>query len=80
MALIPYANAEKMSPELRQSITFFEKMHGRPTLVRRMAAQYDPLLRAIGTMYPAFMQEGKLGQKIKELMFVAASTVHGCAY
>ena len=80
MALIPYADLQAMPKEARDSIQFFESMHGRPTLVRRMIAHFAPLSEAIHTMYPAFMTEGKLGQKIKELMFVAASHVHGCTY
>ena len=80
MALIPYADPENMPNELRKSIELFEKMHDRPTLVRRMAAHYGPLLRAIGAMYPSFMEEGKLSQKITEMMFVSASTVHDCKY
>jgi alkylhydroperoxidase/carboxymuconolactone decarboxylase family protein YurZ len=80
MSLIPYPVKEQMSPEAREEVEHFEREHGRPTLVRMMAAHYPPLLKAIDTMYHPFMTEGKLDRRTKELLFVASSNARGCFY
>lgn len=80
MGLIPYPTKEAMTLEAREEVERFEREHGRPTLVRMMAAHYPPLLRAIDTMYHPFMTEGKLDRRTKELLFVASSHQRGCFY
>ena len=80
MALIPYPRKEQMAPDVREGIEVFEREHGRPTLVRLMAAHFPPALRAIDAMYHPFMTEGKLDRRTKELIFVASSNQRGCFY
>jgi len=80
MALIPYPRKEELDIEAREHIEAFEREHGRPTLVRWMAAHYPPALRAIDAMYHPFMTEGKLDRRAKELIFVASSNQRGCFY
>lgn len=80
MALIDYPTKEQMTPAVREEIEVFEREHGRPTLVRLMAAHFPPLLATIDTMYHGVMTHGKLDRQTKELMFVAASNARGCYY
>jgi alkylhydroperoxidase family enzyme len=80
MALIPYPNRDEMAPEVRELIEVFEREHGRPSLVRLMAAHFPPALRVINAMYHPFMTEGKLDRRTKELIFVASSHQRGCFY
>jgi hypothetical protein len=80
VALISYPSKEQMDPEAREHIEVFEREHGRPTLVRLMAAHFPPALRAIDAMYHPFMTEGKLDRRTKELIFVASSNQRGCYY
>jgi alkylhydroperoxidase/carboxymuconolactone decarboxylase family protein YurZ len=80
MALIPYPTKEQMAPDVREHIEVFEREHGRPTLVRLMAAHFPPALRAIDAMYHPFMTEGQLDRREKELIFVASCNVRGCFY
>lgn len=80
MALIPYPDKDKLDPEIREQIDVFEREHGRPTLVRLMAAYFPPALRAVDAMYHPFMTQGKLDRRTKELIFVASSHRRGCFY
>jgi len=80
MALISYPNKEQLDAGTREHIAVFEREHGRPTLVRLMAAHYPPALRAIDAMYHPFMTQGKLDRRTKELVFVASSNQRGCFY
>jgi hypothetical protein len=80
MALIPYPQKEELGIEAREPIEAFEREHGRPTLVRLMAAHFPPALRAIDAMYHPFMTQGRLERRTKELIFVASSNQRGCFY
>jgi len=79
MSLIPYPEIETLDAEARELIERFTREHGRPTLVRWMLAYFPPALRAIDAMYRV-ASEGKLTRKLKELIFVASSSVRGCFY
>ncbi|HVA23899.1 MAG TPA: hypothetical protein VMW62_05845 [Chloroflexota bacterium] len=80
MALIPYPVPDELPPEARAQIEHFSQEHGRPTLVRWMLSWYPPALAAIDNMYHPFMEQGVLGRKLKELLFVASSNARGCFY
>jgi len=80
MALIPYPDLDRLDPEVRELIEHFTREHGRPTLVRWMLAYFPPALRAVDAMYHPFMNEGRLGRKLKEILFVACSEVRDCFY
>jgi hypothetical protein len=81
MSLIPYVDLDQLDPELHSAMDPFEKEYGRPSLVRRMLANYPPLLRAFDELdWATLTAEGQLDRMTKELLFVASSNQRGCFY
>lgn len=80
MALIPYADPDALDAETRRAVQSFEQEHQRPSMGRRMLANYPPALFAMDVMHDRFMNGGQLSRRTKELLFVAAAQVRGCRY
>ena len=80
MALLPYPEIASLSPDVRDRIQHFEGEHGRPSLLRRMLAQWPTALGALDGLYHPVMENGKLPRRFKEMLFVVSAHARGCPY
>jgi uncharacterized peroxidase-related enzyme len=80
MALIPYPERDQMSEETRLHFERFSSEHGRPSLLRWMLGWSPAASRAMDDLYHPVFATGKLGRRLKELLFVAASEQRRCFY
>lgn len=81
MALLPYPEIASLPSDVRDRIQHFEGEHGRPSLLRRMLAQWPTALEALDGLYhPLIVENGKLSRSFKELLFVISAHARGCPY
>lgn len=80
MALISYPDLRGLDPAIREAIESFEATHRRPSILQRILAHFPPVLPAFSALHQAWSGKGSLDRKLKELIFVTASSARGCFY
>jgi len=80
LALLAYPEIASLPPDVRDRIQHFEGEHGRPSLLRRMLAQWPTALAALDSLYHPVMENGKLPRRFKEMLFVVSAHARGCLY
>jgi hypothetical protein len=71
---------EQASPEVQRIYRSLEERLGSVTPFYKMLAHKPALLRAFTQMYGAVWDDGALDPGLKELAYLRASVVNGCAY
>lgn len=79
MARLPYIERDQAPPEIQEAYDQAQKAMGRVSNLIKLMAHHPKSLPGFVAWYPR-LREGALDIRLRQLAYVAASRLNGCAY